>query len=598
MAAIAGKAWGWSGCLPSAMARGTEGAALTGDLVLDPFEPGFSRVAIDRELFHFQELGYPYLAKVNIAALSDKAAISIYKKIEDGKITGIDYRAIADRFNSAGMFLSFNGTIYRYKEGVFSDDRGQLEGEIVQELLDRGIAATDRVTTATQQVRHYIQYHNPCAEYPFNKEPDLIPVSNGALRINYDTGEVDLLSHNPAFRFNYTLKVRYDATADKAAVKSYLDTLGVERDILLQIPAHALLSMTGRVYKKAYFIKGDPDSGKSTFIDLITRYLFGPAVCSSISLQALLYDRFRLAELDGKVLNAYADLSDQKIRDVGLFKALTGGDAVTVERKHRDPYSMVNKALLVFSGNKYPAIDAGDEAFWGRWNAISFPNKFPVDPKFEERTFTDQFVSGLLLLVVERMTGIIKEGKIIVTESVENEWLADSSSAYFFFTQSLERCPGAVLIKNDVFSKYVEFCTAGDYEIQGKSILTDIIQRHGGLSTYPKIKTRQEHCYQGFKFKGQDPVYPDACRKKDTQNSLHMQHMQDENTLHAYVRENKDSSTYIEKVTDFQPAYPAYGIYAGKSRAELVAIREQYLPGQPPDPDAFMAAWKSVGARP
>lgn len=581
------------------------------DLILEPYADGFSRPAIDRALLKYQERGFRI--NENVVALSDKDAIELLKKIQGGKITGIDYRLIADHFNAKGIFLSFNGSIFRYKDGIFSEDRGRLEGEIVQELLDRGIAATDRVTIATQQVRHYILYHHPCTEYPFNKEPDLIPVGNGALKINFDTGEITLLPHDPAFRFNYTLKARYDPAADTTAVKKYLDTLGVGTDILLQIPAHALLSMMGRVYKRAYFIKGDPDSGKSTYIDLITKYLFGPAVCSSISLQALLYDRFRLAELDGKVMNAYADLSDQKIGDIGLFKALTGGDAVTVERKHKDPYSLVNKALLVFSANKYPAIDAGDEAFWGRWNAITFPKRFPIDPKFEEQTFTDEFISGLLLLVIGRMSEIIKAGKIIVTASVENEWLADSSSAYFFFIQSLERSPGAVLIKQDVYARYVEFCNSGDYEIQSQRILTDIIKRHGGLSVYPTIKTRQEHCYQGFKIKDVDPIYPDTmqdmqgkCKLKDqsqqnlplnsdVKNDTNMQDMQDINTLHAHGK--NDPPLYIKQSWNLG-AYPAYGQYAGKTRAELAEIQKQYLPADPPDPEKFREAWQAAGGSP
>lgn len=559
-------------------------------LVLDPYSPDFSRAKIDGELFHYQDRGFHI--GCNVQKLSDKEAVDTLKKIQAGKITGIDYRAIADLFNSKGIFLSFNQTIYRYVEGVFSEDRGQLEGEIVQELLNRGIAATDRVTIATQQVRHYILYHQPCRDYPFNKESDLISVSNGALKINFDTGDVTLLPHNPAFRFNYTLKARYEPAADTTRVKQYLDTLGVDRDLLLQIPAHALLSMTGRVFKKAYFIKGDPDSGKSTFIDLITKRLFGPSVCSSISLQALLYDRFRLAELDGKVMNAYADLSDQKIKDIGLFKALTGGDAVTVERKHRDPYSMVNKALLVFSGNKYPAIDAGDEAFWGRWNAITFPNKFPVDSEYEEKTFTDEFVSGLLLLVIERMTQIIKTGTIVVTESVENEWLADSSSAYYFFIQSLERCPGAVLIKKDVYARYIEFCDSGDYESQSQRILTDIIKRHGGLCVYPTIKTRREHCYQGFRSRDQEPIYPDSV-KNELQKELPVQDVQDQKILRAHG--NNDPPHY-KKQSCISGEHPAQGSYAGKTRAELREILERFGPNEIPDPDSFKAAWDAAGA--
>ena len=537
---------------------------------------------------------------------------------DEKKANTVDYISIAKTFNDSGLFLTFNDTIFRYKDGFFSEDKGQLNVEVTGQLLERGIDATDRVTVASTQILHYVKYNHLYSEYPFNLEKNLIPVKNGVIRIDYDTGDVTLLPHDPKFRFNYSINVTYKPDADTTKVKAYLDTLGVDTQLLLQIPAHAILSMMGGVYKKAYFLKGDPDSGKSTFINLITKRLFGDNVCSCVSLQSLLYDRFRLAELDGKIMNAYADLSDAKINDIGLFKALTGGDAVTVERKHRDPYRMANKAVLVFSANKYPVISAGDDAFWQRWNAISFNRKFKVDPTFEEREFTDEFVSGLLLLVVGRVKEIVKDKAILTTASVENEWLCDSSSAYFFFMQELERCQGAVLIKQDVYKRYVEFCQSGDYEVQGMRMLTDTIKKHGGVDAYPTVKGTRQHCYQGFKFKGTEPVYPDVDRKEsgnldnnqktlsnnDIENNTTVQDVQD--IFHISRVSNLDHKSCDDVynnniVTGLEPAHPAQDCnqnpiesYMGLTRPQLEKILEQHR-GKPPRPEEFRAAWKKAG---
>jgi len=419
-----------------------------------------------------------------------------------------DYNRIAWDIRDKYHVLSFKKNLYRYQDGIYIEDEGFLDSCIVTELLERGIDEKGRITTAAQQVRHYLVYGKVETEYPFNIYPDVVPVRNGIIKIDFTTGATTLLTFSPEFRFNYRLNVVYDTKADGAPIGGYLDSLGTDTDILLQIPAHAILSMLGRVYKKAYFLQGTKNSGKSTYIDLLVRHLFGISVCSSISLQALLFDRFRLAELDGKIVNAYADLSDQKLRDIGTFKTLTGGDLITVERKHRDPYQLRNKALLLFSANKFPKITIGDDAFWDRWIALEFKKSFPVDPSFTDRTFTDTNVSGFLNLILIRMQEIIKNG-IKVTDSVEHVWLNDASACHQFVQEELERCPGAVLVKGEIYSRYVDYCNTGDFEIEPQRTLTDAMLRSGALSIRPTINGTQQHCYQGFGIKGTIPVFPD-----------------------------------------------------------------------------------------
>ena len=419
-----------------------------------------------------------------------------------------DFNLIATRLRDKFNVISFKKTLFRYKDGIYVEDEGYLDSCIVTELLQSGIPEDGRVTTASQQVRHYLTYGKVEPEYPFNLATDAVPVRNGILKIDFTTGATTLLPFSPEYRFNYKLAVAYNATANGEPIKKYLESLGTDTDLLLQIPAHAILGMLGRVYKKAYFLQGGPNSGKSTFVDLNVRYLFGIPVCSSVSLQALLFDRFRLAELDGKIMNAYADLSDQKLREIGMFKALTGGDLYTVERKHRDPYQMRNKSLLLFSANKYPKITTGDDAFWGRWIAMEFRKTFPVDTTFTERTFTDANISGYLTLVLAKMQEIIRT-VIKVTDNVEQVWLSDASSSHRFIQEELERCDGAVLVKAEAYKKYVEFCHAGDYEIEAQRIFSDALKSSGALSVRPTINNQQQHCYQGLKSKNAEPVFPD-----------------------------------------------------------------------------------------
>ncbi len=538
------------------------------------------------------------------------------ERAADEKNTGVDYYAIAQELLRTGDLVSFNNIVYRYRDGIFTEDKGELESQIQVILQYRGIGAKEKVTTATAQVLHYIRFDSPCREYPFNQSPNAIPLENGVLVLDFNTGAVSLQPHSPEFRFNYKLKAKYIPDAGTAAVLKYLDSLGVERDLLLQIPAHAILSMLGRVYKRAYFLRGDRDSGKSTFTRLITHHLFGPAICSSISIHDLLFDRFRLADLDGKILNAYADLADSRISNLGLFKALTGGDAITVERKHRDPYATVNKAVFLFSANRYPKIKGADAAWWDRWIAINFNGSFPKDPEFEKTHFTDEFVSGLLLLVIERMTAIIQAKRLETTDNVERDWLSDASSGYAFIRDRLERCRGAILVKRDVYAMYVEYCNDAEFEVESQRALFELMKQAGAIDTYPSIRSRREHCFQGFKIKDSLAIFPDTTLKDgDILNILHnhpentsekmasVQDVQESSNL-LRVKEKEESGILrIEKVSASEPAHPAHVTsgsdveisWAGKSLKELSEILMSYLPGRPPHYEQFQAAWKAAG---
>jgi P4 family phage/plasmid primase-like protien len=426
-----------------------------------------------------------------------------------------DFIDIANHLREQHHIISFGKRLFRYQDGIYLEDDGFLDSAIVTELVQRGIKEDGRVTTAAQQVKHYLTYGRVEHDYPFNIYSDMFPVRNGIIRIDFATGTTTLIPFSHEYRFNYRLQVVYDVDADGTEILKYLDSLGTDSGILVQIPAHAILSMLGRIYKKSYFLKGDKHSGKSTYADLLTRHLFGISVCSSVSLQSLLFDRFRLAEIDGKILNAYSDLSDQRLRDIGTFKALTGGDLITVEKKHRDPYQLRNKALFLFSANKYPKITSGDDAFWDRWIALEFPKEFPVDSTFTDRIFTDANLSGFFNQILLKMQDIIKNG-IKVTDSVEQAWLNDASSSHRFIQEELERYKDAVLVKADVYQRYVDFCDEGDYETEPQRVLTDALTRSGALSCRPCVGKKQQHCYQGYKYKDAEPVYPDKEIKKET----------------------------------------------------------------------------------
>ena len=89
------------------------------DIITDKYDDHFSRPEIDKALIEYQKKGR-ISENIPVIQLKDKAAIELYEQCSRPEI---DYHGIANELLQNGDFLSFNGIIYRYRDGVFSEDR-------------------------------------------------------------------------------------------------------------------------------------------------------------------------------------------------------------------------------------------------------------------------------------------------------------------------------------------------------------------------------------------------------------------------------------------------------------------------------------------
>lgn len=77
---------------------------------------------------------------------------------------------------------------------------------------------------------------------------------------------------------------------------------------------------------------GPGGNGKSTFLEVVTKML-GSDNVSAVTLQALNDDKFAPARLYGKLANVFADLPPKALTSASIFKAIVGGDTISLERK-------------------------------------------------------------------------------------------------------------------------------------------------------------------------------------------------------------------------------------------------------------------------
>ena len=155
----------------------------------------------------------------------------------------------------------------------------------------------------------------------------------------------------------------------------------------------AWLMLPDASIQKAVLLLGEGANGKSAWLNLLRTFL-GSENVSSLSLHRIEADKFSAARLVGKLCNIGTDLPTAELAGTSLFKALTGGDAITAERKFEASFEFRPFVRLLFSANSAPRSDDATHGFFRRWLVIPFNRTFDAsDPDTVPRAALDARLS-------------------------------------------------------------------------------------------------------------------------------------------------------------------------------------------------------------
>lgn len=437
----------------------------------------------------------------------------------DEKTQRLNYNTISDHLIRRYCIISTNEDPYIYINDKYygpPNSASRLKKDITKILKTKNYSETRKIEQIVRDIIYRIRAETMKFYFPFNtKAHDLIPVKNGVVvRKSLNV----LLPKSPVWGFTYSLPVTYDPVAPTTEVEKFLSSIVSPNDVqlLIQIPAQAL--MQNPHFQQAYILTGDGANGKSTYLTLV-RDLVGRDSTTAVSLQDIVSDRFKAAELQGKLMNLYPDLPKTALGSPGKFKALNGGDEpIMAEKKFGNPFQLVNKAVFVFSANELPEVEDSTFAFWRRWEVIQFPYKFPTDHKFVGRLVTPKNLSGFLNLVIKEMDEIEKSGvkRTAVVEKAMEVWKSRSNSAYAFIRDTLLKDPRGEIPKDSLYhTDYIKYCEDNDYTALSAKRFTEEMMKFGAEIVQVTRDRQRPRVYRGVRFKeeGEQP------KEKDTTES-------------------------------------------------------------------------------
>ena len=292
---------------------------------------------------------------------------------------------------------------------------------------------------------------------------NLLCVNNGVLDLEDGLKRNYLMEHSPRWFFIQKSPINFNREAECPLFLEFLNQVVAKNDIPVVQEMFGYCLWRKQPYQKAFMMLGQGSNGKSTLLGVL-KELLGPENVSSISLQQLATQRFAAAALYGKLANIYPDLSSKSIKDTGLFKILTGGDAITAEQKFKHSFLFTNYAKLIFSANKLPEVSDDTDAFHRRWIFVNFPNTFEgngKDSSLQEKLSRKEEMEGVLTWSLEGLYRLQdKNGfsRSLSTEEAREFYIKASSPVQAFVMDKLEVDVESFVTKVAVYEAFRVYC--------------------------------------------------------------------------------------------------------------------------------------------
>ena len=240
---------------------------------------------------------------------------------------------------------------------------------------------------------------------------------------------------------------------------------------------HLLLQSIGYCFyrrnelRKSFFLLGEKRNGKSTFLDMVGT-LLGEDNTSNLDLCEI-GDRFRTAELTGKLANIGDDINDEWVSNTAIFKKVVSGDVVTAERKGKDPFKLRSFAKFFFSANSLPRLGRGKDssAVLDRLVIIPFDAKFTkndadYDPFIKYKLREEPVMEALIAKAVPALIDVLANQEFETCEKITDtlvEFERSNNPILEFFSDLDEPDYLNEPIKV-VYQRYCTFCMANNMQ--------------------------------------------------------------------------------------------------------------------------------------
>lgn len=372
--------------------------------------------------------------------------------------------------------IKINNQLHLYEDGIYVTGQDKIESKMIEVVPSLNRAKRSEV---------YAYINLLIRKNLRTLDANLIAFKNGV----YNIKDGSFTDFSPDYIITNKINWNYNPSAKSELAETTLKKFACNDEKIEKLLKEVIGYCFYRYNElgKAFILTGDKSNGKSTFLDMIS-YLLGQENISSLDL-AELGERFKTAELFGKLANIGDDIKGDFIPDLAIFKKLVTGDRVNAERKGQDPFEFNNYSKMLFSANKIPRVKDETGAVLRRLIIVPFNAKFDknskdYDPYIKYKLRSDEVMEYLIMEGLKGLKNVLKNKGFTISEKVETELqeFDEMNNPILMFIRDNDENDIKNHTTNEVYLNYTEYC------------------RESGLNPLGKIEFSRQMC-KNFGFK-------------------------------------------------------------------------------------------------
>ena len=356
--------------------------------------------------------------------------------------------------------VKINGKLHIYKDGIYECGDEYIEAAMIEHIP----------TLSQSKRKEVLAYLNLLTKKESAvADANLIAFSNGVLDIARDS----FSDFSPEFIITNKIPHRYNPDANSSLLDGVMKKLscGDESVYRLLYQAIGYCFYRRNELRKSFFLLGEKRNGKSTFLDMVST-LLGEDNTSNLDLCEI-GDRFRTAELTGKLANIGDDINDEWVSNTAIFKKVVSGDTITVERKGKDPFKLRSFAKFFFSANSLPRLGRGKDsrAVLDRLVIIPFDAKFTkddadYDPFIKYKLRGEDVMEALIANAVPALREVLIDQEFATCDKIKQnlDEFEISNNPILEFFEELDEVDYLNEPIKYVYQKYTSFCLSNNLQ--------------------------------------------------------------------------------------------------------------------------------------
>lgn len=397
----------------------------------------------------------------------------------------------------------------QYSNGLFYTNTGRKTEDMIAQDIWRSLDALSISTNVDNKTKKLLGAVKLCSTIEKLKvSENIIPFANGDLDVSKKVFYKGRYNPSP-YRLHVSLE---DDFPDTPNFRKWLTDLMSHDDMLVFQEYLGYCLVPNTKAQKALFLVGEGGAGKSV-LGVILEAILGDAMISTPNTQEFMQDKFKLPELENKLVLYDDDLDNAALSSTGLYKKLiTNNLSITADRKYGHPFKFQPFVRLVSCCNEM-LTSAYDQTngFYRRLLPIVIKPKradFKPDPQFYDKIRKE--ANGIVGFALEGLFRLINRGWELAESSSTKDYLNDKKAIGNHFPDFLETVfdyeDNAVVSSADLKRVYEVWCSKNAcVPRKDRALQTYLIDNSEKLnikySTNVMVNNTRLRGYKGLKIK-------------------------------------------------------------------------------------------------